>query len=99
MKMKRRITFVLVLLGSLFLVTAVLAAPTATTVDQYVIGGGGGDFEEGGYALNGTIGQPLVGGLDSEPYDLGSGFWGGMGALARARYWIYLPLTMRGHSP
>jgi hypothetical protein len=86
---------VLALLGSLLLVTAVLAAPTATTVDRYVIGGGGGDAGVGVLALSGTIGQPVVGGVGNDPYELGSGFWGGMGMVAVAPYQIYLPVVTR----
>jgi hypothetical protein len=89
---------VLALLGSLLLVTAVLAAPTATTVDRYVIGGGGGAAGGGIHTLNGTIGQPVVGGLSNDPYELGSGFWGGMGMVAVAPYQIYLPLITHNHS-
>jgi hypothetical protein len=99
MKTKRRMTVVLVLLGSLFLVTIVLAAPTVTTVDRYVIGGGGGNSGASIYALVGTIGQPVVGCTGSGSYELGAGFWGGMGAVAGAYYQIYLPLTVRSYSP
>jgi hypothetical protein len=98
MKTKTRLIVVLALLASLFLVTMVLAAPTATTVDRYVIGGGGGDAGGGIYALKGTIGQPVVGGTISDPYELGSGFWGGMGAVAGAPYTIYLPVVTHNHS-
>jgi hypothetical protein len=99
MQTKRRIIVILALLGSLILVTAVLAAPTATTVDRYVIGGGGGDMGGGIHVLNGTIGQPVVGGISSDPYELGSGFWGGMGAVTGAHHQVYLPLTVRSYSP
>lgn len=95
MKTQRRIVVVLVLLGSLALVGAVLAAPTATIVDRYVIGGGGGPQEAGIYTLNGTIGQPVVGAIGNTPYELGAGFWGGMGAVAGGANRIYLPLVVR----
>jgi hypothetical protein len=98
MKTNKRMMVVLALLSSLLLVTAVLAAPTATTVDRYVVGGGGGAAEAGSFTLNGTIGQPVVGGTGSDPYELGSGFWGGMGAVAGAQYHIYLPMVMHNYS-
>jgi hypothetical protein len=99
MKTKREIIIVLVLLSGLLLAGVVLAAPNATSLDRYVIGGGGGHAEGGIYMLEGTIGQPVVGGISSAPYELGAGFWGGLGAAGGAVYGIYLPLIVRSDSP
>jgi hypothetical protein len=94
METQRRMTFVLALLGCLFIVGAVLAAPTAATLDRYVIGGGGGHTEAGIYTLDGTIGQVVVGLDSASPLDLCSGFWCG----AMTGHHVYLPLVVR-HSP
>ena len=63
-------------------------------------GGGGTEDGEGWmesadgiYALEGTIGQPDAKALNSAPYSLVGGFWGG----ASSAYDIYLPLVLRGY--
>ena len=63
MKTQWQITIVLILLGGLVLIGVVLAAPVATTLERYVIGGGGGHTEAGIFSLDGTIGQAVVGKL------------------------------------
>jgi hypothetical protein len=86
----RRIILLLALLASLVLVSAVLSAPVATTLERYIMAGGGGHIEAGIYALEGSIGQPLVGMDSAAPYELCSGFWCGLNVV-----YIYLPVVMR----
>jgi hypothetical protein len=73
------------------------AAPRAHSVARWVIGGGGGRVEAGSRVLAGTIGQPVVGGIGHEPYELGAGFWGGMGSAWRIAGRYYLPVIVRAH--
>jgi hypothetical protein len=76
---------------------ATQAAPRAHSVVQWVIGGGGGRAEAGSRTLEGTIGQPVVGGIGHEPYELGAGFWGGIGTVRRIAGRCYLPVIVRAH--
>jgi len=45
-----------------------------------VIAGGGGHASSGGYAVDGSVGQPAVGPLSGGSYTLVGGFWPGIGA-------------------
>ncbi len=90
---KQKITaLAAVLICSLLLVQAVLAQ-ASPAIDWRVIGGGGGHAEAGIYALDGTIGQAVVGTATDTSLELCSGFWCG----AAAGYKIYLPLVMRNY--
>ena len=52
---------------------------TSYEISRSVVSGGGGRSALTSYALTGTFGQPSpIGGSQSEAYNLGSGFWGGM---------------------
>ena len=78
------------------LVTVLLLAGTATAagvteIYPDVIGGGGGHSEAGPYVIDATVGQAVVGVVDSPPYELCAGFWCG-----QRRYKTYLPLVLRG---
>ena len=90
--MKRTI-FLAVL--ALLLLVGVALADGPQAVAWHVIGGGGGHVESGDgvYALDGTIGQAVVGTAMDTDYELCSGFWCG----AKVEYRIYLPLTMRNN--
>ena len=82
---------VLGLLACLLLASAVAAAPTATTVDRWVIGGGGGRVISPAYTLDATVGQPVAG-LSLYPGgQLCSGFWCGASAGSR----VFLPIVLR----
>jgi hypothetical protein len=88
------ITPVLVLV-LLFLAGISRAAPLAALdVSRYVIGGGGGYVEQSPYALNGTIGQPLVGTSSQSSDELCAGFWCG---AAGHDHEVYLPLVLRNN--
>ena len=86
----KRVTFLLIVLLSVFVPVANVSAQVLH-IERSVIGGGGGHAENGVYTLDGTIGQPLVGRASTAPYELCSGFWCG----ASAGIWIYLPLILR----
>jgi hypothetical protein len=61
--------------AALLLLTGIVQAAVTQTVDWRVIGGGGGHAEAAPYALDGTIGQAVVGVDSNGPYDLCAGFW------------------------
>ena len=65
-------------------------APGVYEMQRHVIAGGGGHSEAGGFTLDGTVGQAVVGVTSQEAYTLCSGFWCGMG-----RYTVHLPLVLR----
>jgi hypothetical protein len=85
-----RKTGIFIVLIVLPLIAATTLTPTALTMQKHVIGGGGGRSEAGSFVLNGTAGQAVAGTASNAPYELGAGFWYGMG-----RYEIYLPLVLR----
>jgi len=61
---------------------------TWNTIDN-----GGGTIENGGYILNGTIGQPEASTpLSNGGYTPAGGFW----SSGAAQYRIYLPLVLKG---
>jgi hypothetical protein len=60
------------------------------------MGGGGGPISGGGYAINSTIGQPVVGVATDAGYELCSGFW--CSELAAVEYRIYLPVVLKNYS-
>jgi len=78
---------------TLLLLASVALAQDTPAIPWSVIGGGGGHAEAAPYALDGTVGQPMVGQAASPPYDLCAGFWCG----AAARYGVYLPLVLRNN--
>ena len=80
------------LLAFFLLASGVLAQDTPA-INWSVIGGGGGHAEAAPYALDGTVGQPMVGQAASPPYDLCAGYWCG----AAAGYRVYLPLLLRNN--
>jgi hypothetical protein len=87
------IAFVLI---SVFVLTGVaLAQPSGEyTLSWWTVAGGGDTLSvSGDYALSGTSGQPVAGGLTGGDYTLDSGFWSGTG-IAPA-YRVYLPLVLR----
>lgn len=95
--LKARFLF-LILLAVALLISAgvVLAAGGQTTVDRFVIGGGGAHVEAGGYVLVGTVAEPVAGNLDNAAgasYHVSSGFWAG-GAVAGGGGGVYLPIVL-----
>jgi hypothetical protein len=97
MNLRRWMMLTLALLGGLLLASVALAAPTVTTIERWVLAGGGGHAASAPYTLDGAIGQPVVGRVHQAGYELFAGFWGG-GAGSRPTHEIYLPLILRRHS-
>ena len=82
------------LLAIMVLVVASAAlALGGENISRWVVAGGGGQSIGGGYALNGTLGQPEAGPtMSGGDYTLSGGFWGG---AATTVPYIYLPLIQR----
>ncbi len=89
--MKR--TMILLTVAVLLLLTGAVLAQGTPSVDWWVIGGGGGHVENGNQALDGTIGQAVVGVVSNDPYELCSGFW----CWAAVEYKMYLPVIFRNY--
>jgi hypothetical protein len=96
--MTKRTTSVLLALlvgGLLFTTTVLTAGSQGYDLSWWTVDDGGGRLSiDGGYSLNGTLGQPDARALASNDYVLSGGFWGG-GALAEEIYRVYLPLVLR----
>ena len=94
---KRTILIVLVSLLVVPLVVGFVRAQTSTSFDLswYVLGGGGTRADSAAHAMNGTLGQGIVGVSDDTGIQMQSGFWYGA-ALPRHRH--YLPLVLRSNS-
>ena len=92
-----RIVFVLVVLLGTLVVGSVALAATTQSLDWRVIGGGGGHAEsaDGTYALDGTIGQPVVGESSEGGNELCAGFWCGGGEGAQTGRILYLPVVQK----
>jgi hypothetical protein len=95
--MKRQL-ILLFILAPLALMMADFAYVAALSGSGYdltwnTIDNGGGAIGNGGYTLNGTIGQSDANNsLSSAGYTLVGGFWG----ISTPQYKIYLPLVLRG---
>jgi hypothetical protein len=84
----------LLLLASAVEIEARAGSSPGYDLSWWTVDGGGGASSEGGYPLDGTIGQADAGTLSSGGYTLAGGFWhSGMAAPARRK--VYLPLVMR----
>jgi hypothetical protein len=88
----RQAVKVILALAALLLLAGTVLASNGYEITRYVIASGGGPAEVVPYALNGTVGQPVVGVDSNAPYQLCSGFWGCGGA---GEYKIYLPVILR----
>ncbi len=82
---------VLVFLTGLLLTVGVALASNGASVEWSVVGGGGGRAEAGSYAVEGTVGQPVVGSATTNSSEVCSGFWCG----ATVEYNLYLPLVSK----
>ena len=92
--MQKKWTTPVVLLVSLFLISIVMAAPNASSIDWWVIGSGGGSDATGSISLSATIGQWMAGSDTSGSTQLCSGFWCGTGEQPEW-FRVYMPLTLR----
>ena len=97
MKGRKIIVLATLLLCSLLVVGAALAVPAATTLDRWVVGGGGGQAGAAPYSLEGTIGQSVVGLAEHAAYQLHAGFWTEVAWVVADR--VYLPLLLREWMP
>jgi hypothetical protein len=79
---------VTLLLGAVSLAAA--SAPTAFSLQRWVLGGGGGHAAGGVYTLDSTAGQGVAGLMWGGVYEACSGFWCGTG-VAR----VYMPAVLR----
>ena len=90
---KQWYTVLLVLAGILLLmVTFTSANGTGYTVKRWVVSGGGGESQKGGYVLRATAGQSAAGGLSGSGYVLNGGYWHG---AVTSGFGVYLPLVLR----
>ncbi len=94
-KKRVMIGLVLLILMGVFALTGFARAAGTPTIEWWAIGGGGGSSQSGSLALDGTIGQTVVGGSSSNDIELCSGFWGCSGVPTSAA--IYLPLVVKSN--
>jgi hypothetical protein len=87
---------VLSLVLVLSLLAAGLALANSVELPREVLAGGASDSAAGNITLRATLGQPVVGAVDSGggALTLGQGFWLG-GRLPESTYTVYLPLVRR----
>jgi len=80
-----------VLLVLLLVGGAAYAQPAGVlSLSRSVIGGGGGQSENGEYRLAGTVGQGVAGSSEVASHQVCAGFWCGL-----VGYELYLPLILR----
>ena len=88
----KKLSILLLLLGSLLLSAALLtAAPTALTIPWQVVGSGGGDSSDGAFAVSGTIGQGITAVSNDSTLNLSSGYWNG----TSGNHSVYLPVVIK----
>ncbi len=92
--MKRRIAIACSVLLFLLLFGIVALALDGYELNWYVIGGGGGRVAGGNYALEGTVGQPVVGRASGGSYHLNAGFWQEDAPPGGIR--VFLPVMLKG---
>jgi hypothetical protein len=67
-------------------------------IDWDVIASGGGLASSASHTMRGTIGQAVVGAMDSANYRLGAGYWYGVRAPAPPPACkIYLPIILKSY--
>jgi hypothetical protein len=88
-----KVTALLLVLAALLVAGAVLAA-NGLAIPRQLIGGGGGLVQDGIFALHGSIGQTVAGGVGNGSYGIRSGFW----QEQLRRHQLYLPLIVKGSS-
>jgi hypothetical protein len=93
----------LILAGSLAAVWVLAMATMAASATDFslvwrVIPGGGGHSSSADYVLDGSAGQPAVGGLSSAGYRLGAGYWQAIAAPSPPPgYEIHVPIILKGY--
>ena len=67
-------------------------------IDWDVIAGGGGPASSASYTMRGIIGQAVIGSSSSASFQLGAGYWYGVGVPAPPpAYKIYLPIILKNY--
>lgn len=98
MQPRKLILLALLLLLALALVAGNGLASTGgnPSLWWYLLAGGGETSTSPGFALHGSIGQPLVGSMSNSTTRLASGFWPGEGAaLGMPTQYLFIPLTLK----
>jgi hypothetical protein len=88
-----KVSAVLSILIMLLLSVTVTLAQGSYDLSWHVIAGGGGQMQSASHTLMSTIGQPVVGTMQSSNHNLCSGFW----CRTIAEYRIYLPLVVKNY--
>jgi hypothetical protein len=88
--MKRRAIFAI--MAVLLLLASVALAQDTPDISWSVIGGGGRHVEAAPFALEGTVGQAIVGQISSVPYKNCAGFW-----CAWEGFQLSLPLVLKNY--
>lgn len=91
--MKRQIAITCGVVLFLLLSGIVALALNGYELNWYVIGGGGSAVTGGGYTMDSTVGQPVVGSASGGSYGLNTGFWQEF-ALPEIR--VFLPVMLKG---
>ena len=78
------------------LLLAVGVALAQSTVDWWVIAGGGGPSSGGNVELNATLGQPIVGPASHRDVSLGAGYWYGTASLTLEQHTLTLATDGNG---
>ena len=77
------------------LVVGWVMAQGALSIPWWVIGGGGGPATGGGdVAMNGTLGQTIIGPASGDSVSLGAGFWYGDAMQTDPWHVTYLPVVL-----
>ena len=90
---KSMLVLILAAIFLLLIVAIAIAAPEDFSLNWWTVDGGGTTSLGGGYELIGTIGQPDVGLLSGDNYELTGGFW--ESREIAVSHQIFLPLTQR----
>jgi hypothetical protein len=83
----------LLLAGIAITVSATANAPSSYQINWDVIAGGGGPSTSSSYAVNATIGQPVIGPAEGASKFVGAGYW--YHTLWELVVQVFLPLVLR----
>jgi hypothetical protein len=93
---KRYVAALIVLFLGLALVFAtatVLAQGTSSTINWWVIAGGGEPIQSGNVSINDTLGQPVIGPSSGGNVSLTAGYW--YGPVSEPSHIYYLPIILK----
>lgn len=95
--MRKKLFIILALLVlSVTIASALVAAPAALSISWWTVDAGGGTSTGGAFALSGTAGQSDAGTMSGGAYTLGGGFWNPQnGAIIKNTHRNYLPIATR----